>query len=81
MQMRQFLEIGASGKNGFDAPSESVADLSSFQALVKVAEAAYDSGYINFFKPHQESYSGHRFIDAFLAGELTDDGQDFIGAP
>ena len=79
--MRDFRQTVSSGKNGFDAKSESVADLSAFQPLAKLAEEAYDAGYINFFKPHQEAYSGHRFIDAFLAGELTDHGQEFIGAP
>lgn len=80
MHMRDFLQAVASGNNGFDAKSESVADLSAFQSSVKIAEEAYGFGYINFFKPHQESYSGHRFIDAFLAGELTDDGHAFIRA-
>ena len=81
MQMREFLKAVASGKNGFHAAGNLVSDLSAFQSTVQTAQEAYESGYINLFKPHQESYSSHRFTDAFLAGELTGEGQDFITAP
>lgn len=78
MHMRKFLEAVASGDAGLDAASESVTDLAAFQPVVKVAEEAYSLGYIDFFKPHRESYSGHRFVDAILASGLTEAGREYL---
>jgi hypothetical protein len=77
--MREFLKAVDSGKTGFEATSESVSDLTAFQSTAKIAQEAYDLSYIDFFKPHQESYSAHGFIDAVLASGLTDAGREYLG--
>lgn len=78
MDMRDFLAAVAEGKGGFHAEGSEISDLEGFQATVKIAEEAYESGYIDFYKPHQESSTGRRFCDAFLASNLTDEGRSYL---
>ena len=78
MNMRDFLKAIDSGKTGFDPASESENDLSTFQSTAKIAQEAYERGYIEFLKLHRESYSAYRLIDAVLASGLTDAGREHL---
>lgn len=78
MHMRAFLNAVATGKTGFQPESKSITDLSTFQITAKVAQEAYDLNLIEFFKPHYESSSAHRFCDLVLASGVTDKGREYL---
>jgi hypothetical protein len=76
MWMKDFLAAVAAGKTGFQADGDSDESLAAFQATVATAEEALGLGLIEFLKPHQESYSAGRYVDALLVGELTPLGRE-----
>ena len=78
MNMRDFLLSVGDGKGGFHAEGNEVSDLQKFKAIVDIAEEAYELGFIDFYKPHIESYTGNRYCDAFLAANLTEEGRAYL---
>lgn len=78
MNMRDFLLSVSDGRDSFDAEGDQVSDLQKFKPLVDIAEEAYKSGFIAFYKPHMASYTSHRYCDAFAAGNLTEKGRAYL---
>jgi hypothetical protein len=78
MHMREFLNAVITGKTGFQPESESITDLSAFQITEKIAREAYNLNFIEYFKPHYESSSAHRFCDLVLASGITDKGREYL---
>jgi hypothetical protein len=77
MDLHELIRTVATGKTGFVATSASMTDLLAFQQAVTAAREAYSLGYVDYFKPHLETYSGHRFCDAFLISKVTDQGRRY----
>jgi hypothetical protein len=81
MDMKDFLKKAVSGTGHFDPRSSSHADMLEFQSVVELASRAKSLGYIEDFKIHQESHSGHDFYDALLVFGVTDEGLHYAGGP
>lgn len=77
MELQELIRTVATGKTGFIAASASMTDLEAFQSAVMAARKAYSQGYVDYFRPHMETYSGHRFCDAFLISKVTDQGRQY----
>ena len=73
--LRQMLREIKAGKTAFYPQSSSEQDLSDFQGTVFVLKEAKSKGLFSKFEPHNESYSGHDWVDCVVVGELTKFGE------
>ncbi len=78
MDLRQLLQLVASGQTCFQPTDHSIEELSAFQPLAKIIIEARDLGYIKIIEPHKESSTGQRFYDLAVVKSITEAGHDFL---
>jgi len=81
MDIREFLKKAVAGTGFFDPASSSEQDLKEFQHLVELAQEAKTLGYIEDYRVHRESETGHDFYDTLLIINVTADGIRRAGEP
>lgn len=76
--IRALLEEIRGGKTLFKCPRSTTQHLSSFQGVVDALREAYERGLIAVFKPHEESHTGHRWVDRVRVEGLTQYGERYL---
>ena len=62
----------------FKAASHEERDLSDFQSIVNGLKHLYSEGLLEDFVTHEESHTGHDWVDAVCVGKLTAKGEALL---